>query len=250
MNLYITPQLFSTVLNSTSRRSIMPSIDQHLKGRGRRPEPDAKPTILSTEADTSWGAAWFHAVGIIDRIPTDIVNRMPTSFEFFIRLQRSRDDYDILQRFLDLFGGAIKATTNVSRYQWGLRGAPARTLLTSFFPYFGASMKAAVDAAFKLDVVTLTTTAVPTSAEQPVPSHISRRKTAEAPPKIHSVLPRDYDDSVFIYVEDVNPGEPYVFGLPDSETAARFAAEAVKRSYIVLSIIGTVVSLTRPPDYE
>jgi hypothetical protein len=226
------------------------SFDQVIQKRGRRVEPEADPSLLPNDTDISWGAAWFQSAGFLDRRPKDVVNRMPLSFEFFIRLPRLDIESDVLQRFLDLFGGAIRSTTVSSRHQWICSGQRARNLIELWYPYFSSSMKTAASDALARDLIAASPSS--TSAPLAAPSiHSARHLEPQiAVPKIHIVVPLGYDpDIMFLYVEDVQPGEPFVYGLPDRPTLERFVLDATSRSYIVLSTIELTVSLTRPPDY-
>jgi len=209
---------------------------------GRPSIPDAASTSSPTSSDIGWAAGIFQTAGFFDREVTDVSNRVPTAFVLLLRLPRSEIEYDILERFLSFFGGRIRSTTSPGRFEWICRAERAHGVLLTLFSFFSRSVRSDARLSLQRDgqlVVRIPATAgtsSPVRRDLPVPKH-------------HMALHPDYDDIVFLNVEDVPPGESYVFRLPDVPTLERFSSDALRRGYIILQTVELTVSLTRPHDF-
>ena len=208
----------------------MPQIDRTVVPRGRPPLLGSAALHSPTPQQIAFAAGVFQSAGIIDL----------SSGEVRLRLYQTGGT-DLLDFFLTYFGGRTNLVQG-ERYVWTCQSTRSRGILMTFFTFLFRERRDEIRTVLRKDAVISGAASVPSD----VVAVRASKYDALIIPKHHYELPSDYDDSIFLYVDDSD--ETVVFRLSSVDAVDAFVKEAKLRSYIIVSQIELTVSLSRPPE--
>jgi hypothetical protein len=218
----------------------MTEVNHVISRRGRPADADSPATTKPSYGDITWAA------GVFSVAPGARVERVPSTLELRIRLQRYERDRTISTSFLSFFGGQIKdvapdGRTGEARHEWSCRGPRAIGVLLTIYSRLTSWRKAEILTELEKDAVLAN---VQPSGRTTTVIWNHSKETAVIVPKTDVSVPPDYDPEImFMLLED---GDTVVYGLPDPPTLERFLADAKVARLQLLQQVELTVTLSRP----